>query len=332
MDSGDKFYVDLVGQIMDGFSEFQWGGRSLYIKHHKLKEQAKIPRFFESYKEDAIRRGIPTEEDAIKEAVERGDWSDKDEEFVLKTEARVKALSKAAEQMVIPSQKEAQMKIVEGEVKKLKEKKEERSCLLEFSAENISYEKTNNRFMEEIIFKDKELTELLLEGEDCSTQDFFSIRVKQAGVYNRYKDDNISKAVLMDFFSPFLPFSESPMDLFGKPAAHLTVFQLKLITYSRLFFNIFKNYQDIPNMIRYDPEAILRFVESKSKDDGSTRHSTAKTEKKDNSATTYFGANKDDIGKLKASDEKVVSLSDEVKKHGGRMTMEQMMKMMGDGE
>lgn len=327
----DKFYIDLVGQVIDGFSVFEWRGRSLFIKHHDFKEQAEMPRYIKIFKEQAEKRGIPNEQEAIEEAIKRGDWSKKDEEFVSVQSEKIKALTKAAQKMKIPSQRESQMKMVKGLQDELAAKKEERDSLLEYTSESVAYRKTSNRFMEKILFKNEELTEPFIEGEDCSSSEFQEIRALQTKIYNSYSDDNISRAVLQDFFSVFMPFSETPMDFIGKPAVKMTVFQLKLISFARMFFKIFKEYNDLPEIIRKDPDAIIQYIEAQNMDERTQRHQkTSSKPPPDKGASTFFGATKEDIQKMKGKEEKVVSLHDQLKKHGGSMNMEQMMRMSGD--
>jgi len=333
MHDEDRFYIDLVGQIIDGFATFEWRGRSLFIKHHDFRQQAEIPRFFQKFKKEAVAQGIPTEEEAIKEAVSRGDWSDKDESFFKEQNQKIVALTKAAQHMKIPSQREQQMKIIQEYKDKLTKKKEEREAILEYTAEGVAYQKTHNRFMEGILFKDPEFLTPFVEGEDCSSQEFAEVRNMQTKVYNAYNDENISHAVLRDFFSSFMPFSESPMDFIGKPIVKMTVFQVKLISFSKLFFNILKNHTDIPEVIRKDPDAIIQYIEAQSMDERSQRNRPSRPAQKqpsDKGASTYFGANKEDIKKMAGKGEKVVSLHDQLKKHGGSMNMEQMMRMTGD--
>jgi len=330
----DRFYIDLVGQIIDGFSTFEWRGHSLFIKHHDFRQQAEIPRYFKLFKEKSIREGIPTEKEAIQEAIERKDWSEKDENFFQEQQRKIVALTKAAQQMKIPSQRESQMKMVESYKKELEKKREAREAILEYTAESIAYKKTHNRFMEGILFKDKEFKRPFIEGEDCSSVEFIEIRSEQTRIYNQYNDDNISHAVLCDFFAALMPFSESPIDFLGKPAAKMTAFQLKLITFAKLFFNIFKNHNDIPDIIRKDPEAIIQYIEAQNMDERSQRQGPRPSQKRptDKGASTYFGAKKDDLKKMAGKGERVVSLHDQLKKHGGSMNMEDMMRMTGDIE
>jgi len=111
--------------------------------------------------------------------------------------------------------------------------------------------------------------------------------------------------------------------MFGEPLKNLTAFQLKMISYSRSFLNIFKNSQkDIPDHIAKDPDLLIDFYNSQ------------KTEKEGRStgesdATTYFGANKDDITHLKDKDQSAITLGDAIKKKGGSLNMKDMVEMHG---
>ena len=313
---------------MDGFSTIKWRNQSIYIKHHNFRDQAMISSDFEKYKADAIIRGVPTEDVAIQEAIGRGDWSEEKEEEIKRQENKIEGLTKAAQQMKIPSQKEQQLAVIESVRDKIKDKQAERQELIINSAENLAYIRANNRFMEKIIFVDKDFREIFLEGEHCSEEDFATIRNLQISLYSTFHEDNISRAVLRDFFNPFLAFSDDPMKFFGIPAVHLTVFQLKLISYARMFKNVFENTRNIPDIIRYDPNAIVQFVQLQ-QDEQPPAHTFARKQKSDHGARTYFGAKHDDLVKMKGADEKIVNLGEQVKKHGGSMDMQQMMEMTG---
>jgi len=332
MQEEDRFFIDLVGQIMDGFSEFEWRGRPLFIRHHTFREQAGLSRMFEQFKNDAEAKGIPNEERALKEACDRGDWTEKDEKFVKRQEEKIDALLKAVNKMKIPSQRETQMKFINQCRNELKDKKSERDSIIEHTAESLAYQKSQNRFMENILFKDKDFTLTFIEGEDCTDAEFAEIKMIQNSIYKLYTDANISKAVLRDFFTSFMPFTESPMDFLGVPVAKMTVFQIKLITYSRLFFNIFKNHHDLPDGIRQDPDAIIDYINANKNADANPANTRIDSDESRVGAETYFGANKEDIQKLKRQGQRVVSLRQELLKHGGKMDMKQMMRMAGDSE
>jgi hypothetical protein len=88
-----------------------------------------------------------------------------------------------------------------------------------------------------------------------------------------------------------------------------------------MFYNIFQYHDDIPEEIRREPQAILDFVDSKK------NRETFKDKYKDGGATAVFGATEKDLNILDPSARKI-SLSEEIKKNGGSLSMDQMIKLM----
>ena len=60
-------------------------------------------------------------------------------------------------------------------------------------------------------------------------------------------DTNIQKITLQDFYQPYIPFCENVNNMFPKPLFELSINQVKLVIYSRMFKNIFENYPKIPD-------------------------------------------------------------------------------------
>ena len=65
--------VRLISEIIQGYSTIRWNKQTLYIKHHTLTQHAQVLINTEERKIEVQKKGIPTEEQAIKEAIERGD-------------------------------------------------------------------------------------------------------------------------------------------------------------------------------------------------------------------------------------------------------------------
>ena len=92
----------------------------------------------------------------------------------------------------------------------------------------------------------------------------------------------------------------------------------------RYYLSIFKNCsKKIPENIAKDPDLLISFYESSREDKKSTNASSG------SGGSTHFGATKSDIETIKKEDESVVDLSDEIKKEGGHLNMEQLMKLHG---
>ena len=114
---------------------------------------------------------------------------------------------------------------------------------------------------------------------------------------------------------------ENIKDFYDKAIVLLSVYQLKTAIFARMFFNIFQYTEDIPDYIREDPEKLLAYSDNKR-----NKNSGGVNEDADGSA--IFGATKEDM-KIVAGAGKQVSLKDELDKNGGKLNMEQMMKLAG---
>jgi hypothetical protein len=147
----------------------------------------------------------------------------------------------------------------------------------------------------------------------------------QLKFFEKFSDSNISRLILSDSFSPIFQYIENPEMLFGKKIFELTAFQMKTCSYGRSFLNIFKNAtKEIPDYVAKDPDLLIEFYESQKHD--SKKQTKAR---QGEGGTTYFGANRRDINALASDDEKPVSLSEEIKKRGGKLDMQEMMKLHG---
>jgi hypothetical protein len=97
-----------------------------------------------------------------------------------------------------------------------------------------------------------------------------------------------------------------------------------LISFGRYFLNIFKNSQkEIPENVAKDPELLVNFYQNQKTERPQTKSQHGE------GGSAYFGANEEDIETLKSDNERAVNLSEEVKKRGGSLNMQEMMKLHG---
>ena len=75
----EEFYISLAGEIFDGYTEFEFDNRSVYLKHLTIKDQRNIHLYYDKYKNIAIRRGVETEESILKKVKDDGLWLDEDD-------------------------------------------------------------------------------------------------------------------------------------------------------------------------------------------------------------------------------------------------------------
>ena len=57
----DEFYISLVGEAFDGYTEALLDDKPAYIKHVSLKDQRHLHKYYEKYKTLALSKGLDTE-------------------------------------------------------------------------------------------------------------------------------------------------------------------------------------------------------------------------------------------------------------------------------
>lgn len=323
----EEEYIGIVGEIFDGYTEFDYFGQTAYLKHFSIRDQRYIHRFYDKYKNLAIKKGIPTEQEMLERLREDEMWHEKDDNEIANLEFEIENLKETKRHLLLPSQKQSTQKQIDECSYKLLNLKIRRKEVVGRTAEDFASSRSNEEFIRYIVYKDQGLTEHYFTDEEFANLADNQIKalVKEYEACNgRLSEKNIQHCVLRDFFNMYLSQTENVSAFYGKPIIHLSVHQLKLALYARVFFNIFQYNEDIPEGIKKDPEAILRFSESKK----SKNNLKSKIKDKDQGATAVFGATKEDL-EFVDPDAKQVSLSEEVKKKGGVLTMDDMIKLMG---
>jgi hypothetical protein len=316
--------ADIIVEVFEGFSVLNSSLGPIYIKHFHQLDTRKILGKRKLYIAEAEERGLLAEKSILKMLIEDDMWDDESEKEIQDKKKFIENLKTSLSKIVLPSKRKEHSKLIDLEISKLNKLSFEREKLVGLTAEKYAERKVNKDFFESLLFLDEEFK--TSPFDDLDYQDIETAKELadlEGQFFNRMNDGNISKAVLSPFFGPYMPYSEDVINMFGEPLKNLTAFQLKMISYSRSFLNIFKNSQkDIPDHIAKDPDLLIDFYNSQ------------KTEKEGKSAgesdaTTYFGANKDDIAHLKDKDQNAITLGDAIKKKGGSLNMKDMVEMHG---
>jgi len=319
----DEFYISLIGEAFDGYTEASLGDDIVYIKHVNIRDQRYLHKYFEKYKDLALKRGLETEAERIKYVLEEKLWEEKDDMKIASLEGEITNLKNTVNQLLLASQREEYNNIIRDRAKELYELKKSRSEIVGKTAEDYGTGRSSDELLRFLLFKDKDLKENLYTEEEFAELEGWEIKQLtdlHLDIQSRLADDKIQKAVLRPFFSMYLSLCEDAYGFYQKPVTELTIYQLRVVLFGRMFFNIFQNTEDIPDNIRDDPEKLLAYSQSKSSGNtGGIRD--------DADSSVVFGATNQDVKEL--GGEKAVSLSEEAKKHGGQLDMTQMMRLAG---
>lgn len=317
--------LEIVSEILQGVTVVRGSFGSIYFRHLSQVEQREVISESKFFEKEAISKGLPSEKESLGEIIDQGMWSLEDESKIENLKQEIQGLKKLISQTFLPSKKKEILKKIEERERILFSTQSEREELIGLTSEKYSRNKIQKNIINKILFYDREFKKNVYDdlyiNENLKEAELYRL---QRDFFQKFQDSSISKAVLSDYFSMYLPFCEDVLGVFGKPLADLTSYQLKLISFARYFLNIFKNSQkDIPDNIAKDPELLVDFYQSQRSD------SSRKDRSSEDGASTYFGATKEDIEAIKKEDENAVILSDEIKKKGGSLNMKQMMELHG---
>jgi hypothetical protein len=322
----EEFYISIAGEIFDGYTSFDFQGEELYLKHTSIKDQRNLHLYYEHYKNRAIKKGVQSEEKILIKVKEDNLWTEDDDLKISSLEIEIQNLKKTKDSLLLPSQKRTLQETIDQKQNEWLSLLTKRKEIIGKTAEDYASAMAANEIVRYFVFRDRELTKNAFNKEEFDNmddEDMLNLRDIQLKTSNRLNELDIQKTVLRPFFNLYLSFCDSPKDFYGKPLVDLSVYQLKTCVFGKVFHSIFQHVEGIPEDIKDDPERLLAFSESKSNSSKSKKFID-----EDSAASTVFGASTEDIKDL-AGDSSEISLTEEINKAGGKLDMEQMMKLAG---
>ena len=323
----EEFYISAAGEIFDGYTEFDFYGRTLYLKHLSIKDQRNLHLYYEKYKNKAIARGVETEESILKKVRKDGLWDENDDIKISSLELEIQNLKKTKESIFLPSQKQEFQKTIEKKESEWSSLLSKRREIVGKTAEDYATNMAGVEMIRYFIFDSKELNENAFSSDvfdEMSDIQVLRLKSIQNEISERLSEKTVQKVALRPFFNLYLSFCDNASAFYGKPLVELSVHQLKLVVWGKVFHSIFQYVEDIPEGVREDPDRLLAFSEAKS-----NKGKNNSFIKDDAAASTVFGGTAQDVKDLAGGEQVGVSLSDEIKKAGGKLDMEQMMRLAG---
>ena len=234
--------LEIVSEILEGVSIVESSFGVLYFKHLSQQEQRKIVSEATLFETEAKSQGLISEKEALKDLYAQEMWSEQEENEILNYEKKIKEFSSALSNQILPSKAASIKKQIEVFQKKINVAQSNKDALLGLTQEKYVHNKTQKSVVQNILFYDIDFKKPVFEDLYVNERyKEFEIYKLQKKFFTKFQDDQISKAVLSEYFSMYLPFCEDVIAVFGKPLVKLTNYQLKLISYGRYFLNIFKN-------------------------------------------------------------------------------------------
>ncbi len=110
----------------------------------------------------------------------------------------------------------------------------------------------------------------------------------------------------------------------------MTFYQIETFTYARYFKNLISSAKhQPPNEYYEDPERLIEWIESSKNAEDIMQKSNIDKNTEGAIGTSIIGASKDDLQKAGIKNESGISLMDEAVKKGGKLNMQDMLKLHG---
>jgi hypothetical protein len=312
--------------VFDGYTEFIYNNKPVYLKHFNIRDQRCIHKHYEKYKSIAISKGLETEDQLLKKIKSDGIWSDDDDLKIHSLDLEIKNLKQTQSQLFLPSQKELMGVDIANKISELLLLKSKKKEIIGKTAEDYAATRSNEEMLRYFLFEDEGFEKNLFNEEEFSEIEDYELTFlinKQNEIAERLSELNLQKSVLRPFFSMYMSSCENLNHFYGKPVIQLSIYQLKTAIFAKMFYNIFQYIEDIPDNIKDDPEKLLSYSDLQR-----NKGKRGQMIKDDSAASAVFGATSEDMKSI-SKNTNTVSLKDELDKNGGKLNMEQMMKLAG---
>jgi hypothetical protein len=324
-------YKLLYHDILNGYSFYDDGKDSFYIKHFTLKDLNLINKRKIEIQNKAKKSGLLEEKTQLENLIDKDSWSKDKEEKINSIKDFIKNLNYTKSKLITSRDIEdlnLQIKENQDQLNALAKEREE---LLGTTLESYSNKKISEYYVYVSLYKDEFLKDKLLtnqEFEELEYEELFSLYTKYNLGLSGLNEKNIKKIALSGFFlNSFYLCEDNPYTFFGKPAVELTFIQTELFSYAKYFKGILTNSTTkAPDNILNDPEALVDWYEG-SKNAAQVARNTKSKNPGEALGTSLVGASKEDLKKIGMKDSSNISLTEEAKKKGGSLSFQDLIKL-----
>lgn len=322
-------YKLLYHDIINGYSFYNDDKEYFYIKHFKLEDLNDVNKKKIQIENKARKLGLLSEEEQLKNLIEKDNWSEDKESEILKLKSFIKDLKYTKSKLITTRDIENVNSQIKENQDKLNKISKEREEVLGTTLESYSNKKITEYYIFLSLFKDDKLKEKFFtkdQFDELEYKDLFEYYLKYNHGLSGLIEKNIKKIALSSFFlNGFYLCEDSPLIFFGKPVVELTFSQVELFAYGKYFKNILTNSTTKPpDNIADDPEALVDWYEGSK---NANKNINKNNSNKEILGSSIVGASKKDLKKLGIDKPGGIDLVKEAEKKGGSLSFQDLIKL-----
>tara|TARA_B100000519_G_scaffold15442_1_gene11394 strand:- start:1222 stop:2214 length:993 start_codon:yes stop_codon:yes gene_type:complete len=324
-------YLKLIfSEIIEGYSFVPsklFG--DLKIKHINNFDAAKTDIKNHYYFEKAVSQGLEKREDKIDYLIKEKLWDPEKDKQAKRLEDMLKGMRKTKSKLILQTQIDAINKDIEENELQLSAILAEKETIIGFTAEEYAQRRINEYYMY-ISILDENGNRLFKEDEfqELDEEQVAEIMTVYSKNNEKFKAEVLKKIALADFFTNiFYLCEDNVFNFYGKPVINLTFYQIEIYSYGRYFKSLIQNSEDkIPDHIVEDPDKLIEWAQSSK----NVKEVLEKNSGEEAGASSIMGATKEDLAKAGVNqDQDVIDLSKKAEEQGGRLSMDDLMKLHG---
>ena len=237
--------------IVNGYSLLE----NIFIKHFSESSHARIIEQKQNLILGYNEQGLPTNEDRQKEILEQKLWSQEKEDRIIQLQYIISDNEKYAQTMVVPSQKEAIMKIVNQSKNELIVLNHEKTGVMGPTCEVFAGKELENFFILELFYKDDKLSIPYLSREELDAMEndeLEPLKITLNKVFSKIQESHIQKVGCMPFFLNTLGIvRDRPETFFRRPIHSLSFHQHNLLSTGLRNLNIGSQTEGTPPSLQH---------------------------------------------------------------------------------
>ena len=305
----------VLSEIVDGYTKIHLNERTVFVKHFSNNDQCLLEGNYEEVFEKAKKNGLPTEKETLELLIREGIWSNKEEGEIDELKIYSTNLKETKKNLIIPSQIEVINKDISKAEESLNVLLSKRGSLFTSTCESYASNKNNDYSIYLSFYKNKNLNKAYFTWDEFCEVPKRELQVMFTGYMQNTEHlsiNNIKYLSISNVFSIYYNVlgQENLYKFFDENIYSLSYYQLNLLNYAKILNSIIENVENVPENIKQDPDELLSFAESQSK------NKEVRERSKDKQGFSVMGATKKDMGEMGVSNETDISPFELAKKKG----------------
>jgi hypothetical protein len=322
-----SFYKGLYKEIAVGFSEDEYLGKPIFIKHFTELENGDLDKYRRKFSQEATDKGLESKEEKLTFLIRNQLWSNEKEKEIENLERQISDTEMLLKNLIIKKQINDAKSKIKNYTKQLSELENEKLSMLGFCAESYTDKKINELVIYLSFYSDKEFKNRFFSEEEfdlLSDRELDNLVLILTRFYQKFAHDKIKRICACSFFMSLFNLCEnSPLNFFGKHVKDLTILQVNLFSQAKYFKSLMENQAQTnpPSDVVSDPDKMIEWYESV---ENSASMPTAGSQ---SSGVGYTGATREELEKMVGG--KAVTLNELAAKKGGKLTKQDFIEMHG---